>query len=81
MNNDTNKAISSLKVETIVSAVSGEPVAITDVLHHYQKYIIRLSLRNNYEVGSTSSVYIDEFLRRNLETKLIEKILTFDVSR
>lgn len=48
MNNDTNKAISSLKVETIVSAVSGEPVAITEVLHHYQKYIIRLSLRNNY---------------------------------
>lgn len=81
MNNDTNKAVSSLEVETIVSAVSGEPVAITKVLQHYQKYIIRLSLRNNYEVGSISPVYVDEFLRRNLETKLIEKVLTFDVSR
>lgn len=81
MSNDTNKAVSSLEVETIVSAVSGEPVAITKVLQHYQKYIIRLSLRNNYEVGSISPVYVDEFLRRNLETKLIEKILTFDVSR
>ncbi|MCD5029254.1 helix-turn-helix domain-containing protein [Enterococcus asini] len=81
MNNDTNKAVSSLEVEAIVSAVSGEPVAITKVLQHYQKYIIRLSLRNNYEVGSISPVYVDEFLRRNLETKLIEKILTFDVSR
>lgn len=81
MNNDTNKAVSSLEVETIVSAVSGEPVAITKVLQHYRKYIIRLSLRNNYEVGSISPVYVDEFLRRNLETKLIEKILTFDVSR
>ncbi|EPI5758304.1 helix-turn-helix domain-containing protein [Enterococcus faecalis] len=81
MNNDTNKAVSSLEVETIISAVSGEPVAITKVLQHYQKYIIRLSLRNNYEVGSISPVYVDEFLRRNLETKLIEKILTFDVSR
>lgn len=81
MNNHANKSISSLKTETIILAVSGEPVAITEVLHHYQKYIIRLSLRDNYEVGSTSSVYVDEFLRRNLETKLIEKILTFDVSR
>lgn len=77
---NVDKTAPSLKVEIIVSAVSGDPIAITEVLHHYQKYIMSLSLRSNYD-GSTSSVYVDEFLRRNLETKLIEKILTFDVSR
>ncbi|EMF0610067.1 TPA: helix-turn-helix domain-containing protein [Enterococcus faecium] len=78
---NVDKTAPSLKVEIIVSAVSGDPIAITEVLHHYQKYIMSLSLRSNYDDGSTSSVYVDEFLRRNLETKLIEKILTFDVSR
>lgn len=79
--NKLDKNVPPLQNDTILAAVSGDPLAINDVLHHYQKYIIRLSLRSNYEGGSASSVYVDEFLRRNLETKLIEKVLTFDVNR
>lgn len=51
---NVDKTAPSLKVEIIVSAVSGDPIAITEVLHHYQKYIMSLSLRSNYDDGSTS---------------------------
>ena len=70
-----------LSTEMIISESSGDPIAITKVVKHYQGYIVSLSLRNSYEDGMKSSVYCDEFIRRSLESKLIEKIITFDVNR
>ncbi|MGM0166486.1 hypothetical protein IGI39_001446 [Enterococcus sp. AZ135] len=71
----------SLSIETITAASSGEPCAMTEVLHHYQGYIVSLSLRNKYVDGTVSTVYIDEFIRRSLESKLIEKVMMFDINR
>ena len=70
-----------LSPELIIAASSGDPLAITKVVQYYQGYIVSLSLRNSYENGMKSSVYVDEFIRRSLESKLIEKITTFDVNR
>jgi hypothetical protein len=67
--------------ELIIAASSGDSLAITKMVQHYQGYIVSLSLRNSYENGMKSSVYVDEFIRRSLESKLIEKITTFDINR
>lgn len=70
-----------VSAELIIAASSGDPLAITKMVQHYQGYIVSLSLRNSYENGMKSSVYVDEFIRRSLESKLIEKITTFDINR
>ncbi|MDU4625343.1 MAG: helix-turn-helix domain-containing protein [Enterococcus gallinarum] len=77
---DFDNPITSMSLEIITAAASGDSIAMTKILQHYQKYIVNLSLRNRYDNGVTNSVYIDEFLRRSLENKLIEKVLSFDVS-
>lgn len=76
-----NRKKTLLSPEIIIAAVSGDPIAMADVLKHYQNYIASLSLRNRHENESLMEVYVDDFLRRSLESKLIEKILTFDITR
>ena len=79
--NDSSESVSVLSSELITAAVSGEPMAMRKSVQHYENYIVRLSLRKNYENDKNSSVYVDEFFKRSLECKLIEKITTFDVTR
>ncbi|MGF2942656.1 helix-turn-helix domain-containing protein [Enterococcus xiangfangensis] len=79
--NKKNTNNSFLAADVIISAISGDPIAMSKVLNHYQRYIVSLSLRNNYINGVLSSVYIDEFMRRSVESKLIEKVMTFDIYR
>ncbi|MCD5161412.1 helix-turn-helix domain-containing protein [Enterococcus casseliflavus] len=79
MKKNTNNSF--LATDVIISAISGDPIAMSKVLNHYQRYIVSLSLRNNYINGVLSSVYIDEFMRRSIESKLIEKVMTFDIDR
>lgn len=55
-------------------------LSLKKVVQHYQEYIVSLSLRNSYENGMKSSTYVDEYIHRCLESKLIEKITTFDVT-
>ena len=64
----------------IQKAVSGNADAINAVLNHYTAYIARLSLRKYYDEFGNSHLYVDEELRRRLETKLITKILIFRVN-
>ena len=59
-----------LPYPVIVSAVSGNVDAINVVL----------STRTMYDEQGKPVVYIDEELRRRLETKLIAKIPTFKVA-
>ena len=50
------------------------------VLKHYEGYIIKLSTRKLYDESGQVHYCIDETLRRRLETKLITKILAFEVA-
>jgi len=50
------------------------------VLKHYEGYIIKLSTRKLYDESGQVHYCIDETLHRRLETKLITKILAFEVA-
>lgn len=70
-----------ISVATIEAAVSGDSIAMSIVLSKYQNYISRLSMKPVYEEEKGMVMYVDEYMRRQLETKLIEKILEFDTTR
>jgi hypothetical protein len=50
------------------------------VLRHYGGYIAVLSTRKFYDESGNPHFYVDEGLRRRLETKLITALLTFDAA-
>ena len=64
----------------IAAAVRGDPEAVNRVLDHYSGYIAALSTRTSYDVHGCPYSYVDEELRRRLETKLIIAILDFDLN-
>ena len=70
-----------LPFSTIEAAASGNVDAINSVLAHYSRYICALSTRTLYDENGVPHLCVDEELRRRLETKLITKILNFDVTR
>jgi hypothetical protein len=69
-----------LPFSVIEAAVGGDVDALNAVLSHYAAYIIVLSVKRVYDEYGNQRLYIDETLRRRLETKLITKILTFDMN-
>jgi hypothetical protein len=70
-----------LPFAVIEAAASGDVSAINAVLKHYEGYIIALSTRRLYDEGGNPHLVIDNETRRTLETKLIVKIMQFDVTR
>lgn len=68
-----------LPLPVIEAAISGDVEAINTVLKHYEGYIARLSMRELYDEFGNPHLCVDEELRRRLETKLITKLLTFQV--
>lgn len=69
-----------LSYPLIVLAASGDVDAINTILKHYEGYIAALSTRQLYDESGNMHFGVDEVLRRRLETKLITKILTFNVA-
>ncbi|GHU79791.1 transcriptional regulator [Clostridia bacterium] len=70
-----------LPYPVIEAAASGDVDAINKVLKHYEGYIIALSTRRFYDEDGTPRLCVDNEMRRTLETKLIVKILQFDLTR
>lgn len=66
-----------LPFHVIKAASEGDIDAITEVVDHYERYIIKLSIRKMYDEYGQVHYWIDETLRRRLETKLITKVLQF----
>ena len=54
--------------------------AVNTVIRHYSGYIAALSTRTSYDIHGCPYSYVDEELRRRLETKLIIAILDFDLN-
>ena len=69
-----------LSYPVIVLAAGGDVDAINTVLKHYEGYISALSTRRLFDKSGNLHLCVDEALRRRLETKLITKILTFNVA-
>ena len=69
-----------LPFHIIEAASEGDVVAINVVLKHYEGYIASLSTRKLYDECGQPHYCVDEILRRRLETKLITKILQFEIA-
>jgi len=69
-----------LPFPVIVAATSGDIDAMNKVLKHYESYIIVLSTRRLYDEYGNPHLFVDDELRREIETKLITRLLTFNVA-
>lgn len=64
----------------IQAASDGDVDAINVVLKHYEGYIAKLATRKLYDEEGQPHYFMDEALRRRLETKLITKVLAFKIA-
>ncbi|MDE1548695.1 helix-turn-helix domain-containing protein [Jeotgalibaca caeni] len=65
----------------IVKATDGDTEAINHILKHYKGYIAKRSLRLLRDEYGNQSMVVDEALRGRMETRLITKILAFEVKQ
>ncbi|MGL9972060.1 helix-turn-helix domain-containing protein [Enterococcus sp. DIV1420a] len=70
---------SLVPISIVLSAVDGDPISIKIILKHYNKYMVSLCLSKEFDEAGRLTTYMDEFMLRQLETKLIEAILKFKV--
>lgn len=71
---------SLLPFPVIRLAAEGNIDAISAVLKHYEGYIAALATKQLYDESGTLHMFVDEELKRRLETKLITRILAFKVA-
>ena len=69
-----------IPLSIILSALEEDPISIKMILKHYHSYIARLCLTNGFNGVGQFTTYVDEFMFRQLENKLIEAILRFKVN-
>ena len=74
-----NETFDLPSLQMIRAASNGDIEAINAVLKHYEGYIAALSTRKMYDQNRQVHYCVDETLRRRLETKLITKILAFEI--
>lgn len=63
----------------IVKASDGDSESVDHILKHYSRYIAKRSLRPMKDEYGNAHMVLDENLRRRLETRLITKILSFEI--
>ena len=68
-----------LPYETIVEAIGGDVEAINQVLGYFEPFIDDLCLRQVEEPGQKVRYQIDAFMKLRIQSKLVEKILTFRI--
>ncbi|NMS90519.1 helix-turn-helix domain-containing protein [Clostridioides difficile] len=69
-----------LPFTVILLAIHGDVDAINVILKHFERYIIRLSQKTLFDEHGNAYIYVEEEVKRMLETKLITAILRFDLS-
>ena len=68
-----------LPYETVLQAVNGNSEAINIVIKHYSRYINSLAKRVSCDNEGNKRIYIDEYLKQRIETKLIYKLANFNI--
>lgn len=63
----------------IVAATDGDTEAINQIVKHYRGYISKKSLRPMKDEYGNQHLVVDEALRSRMETRLITKILSFEI--
>lgn len=80
MNKAANGQAHLIPYPVIAAAVNGDADAVNEVIRHYSGYIATLCKRTGRDENGNYGTYVDEELRRRLETKLIIAILSFDLN-
>lgn len=75
ISNDQNS--SRLSFAILSAAARGDIDAINQVVDHFDGYITSLSTLRSVGNSNKLRFYVDEDMRRHLQTKLITKILQF----
>ena len=65
--------------EMIEKAVSGDKIAIIDLLKYYDAYISKVCLRPLYNKSSKVDMIVDTELKVKIQTELIQAILKFEL--
>ncbi|WP_277406905.1 helix-turn-helix domain-containing protein [Lacrimispora xylanisolvens] len=63
----------------IVAATDGDIETINQIVKHYSGYIAKRSLRPMKDECGNQHMVVDENLRHRIETRLITKILSFEI--
>ena len=63
----------------IVAATDGDIETVNQIVKHYGGYIAKRSLRPMKDEYGNQHMVVDETLRRRIETRLITKILSFEI--
>lgn len=63
----------------IVAATDGDIEAVNRIVKHYGGYIAKRSLRPMKDEYGNQHMVVDETLRHRMETRLITKILSFEI--
>lgn len=69
-----------LPFHIIEAATQGDVTALNSVLEHFEGYIAALATRTLYDGNGIACQCLDPELKRNLETKLIVRILRFKIA-
>jgi len=77
MNKQKKNKYGLLPLGTIEAATKGDPSALRAVLKHYESYIMALSVIRLRDDEGTPHWFIDETLRRELELRLLTKVVGF----
>lgn len=65
----------------IVKASDGDIEAINRIVNHYKGYISKRSLRHMTDDTEKTNWVVDEILQGRMKTKLITKILAFEIEQ
>lgn len=76
-----NKSREKLDEQTVLDAISGEPLALMKIVNIYEPYINKLSLRIVTKDNGDYEEQIDETVKKMLETSLIAAVMKFDPCR
>ena len=68
--------INPIPMPVILSAISGDEIALAAVILHYQGYIRVLAMRPMKDACGNERLCVDENMRLRLEAKLIYAIIT-----
>ena len=77
MNSTKQRGNDLLPIGIINAAAQGDPCAVRAVVKHYEGYLTALSIVRLYSEDGTPYTFIDEALRRELELRLITKVIGF----
>ena len=69
------KTLSDIPFSIIEKAINEDIEAIDYILAHYRNYIIRLSTRVARDENNNEYMYVDDYMRSRLESKLIYSII------